>query len=164
MSRNDDESTPEEEVIACASYLCTACGQRMKRWCDFEEHQHEGCGGLVVRKLAEVEYIDQRTDHVRSIERVLGRSLRGIETVRVGSLIELTPAHRDVAKALAKRQLVLAALYIRKVVHVGVAGVSRFIDDLLSDEDHAARASVAFEVPTIEDQWDHDPGDEDTKR
>lgn len=28
-------------------YVCTACDQRMKRYSEFEEYQHDGCGGLV---------------------------------------------------------------------------------------------------------------------
>ena len=28
-------------------YVCTACGETMTRWEDYEEYQHSGCGGLV---------------------------------------------------------------------------------------------------------------------
>jgi hypothetical protein len=30
-----------------AEYVCTNCDTTMRRWQDFPEYQHEGCGGLV---------------------------------------------------------------------------------------------------------------------
>ena len=74
------------------------------------------------------------SEHVQAIERVLGRSLRDDEMVRVDALAQLTPAERSVAKTLAQKQLVLCAHYLRLVAPVGVGEASRFIDDLLAAE------------------------------
>ena len=35
-------------VPLCSDYRCTTCGARMARHADYEEFQHDGCGGLVV--------------------------------------------------------------------------------------------------------------------
>lgn len=32
-----------------SSCVCTACGYVMRDWAEYEEWQHDGCGGLVVR-------------------------------------------------------------------------------------------------------------------
>jgi hypothetical protein len=71
--------------------------------------------------------------HQEQIERALERPLRGDELMHVGTLAEITPAARRVAKVLVRRQLVLCALYLRAIATLGSGEVNRFIDDLSSD-------------------------------
>lgn len=39
-------------LIGPLRFVCTSCGDRMASYCEFEEYQHDGCGGLV-KKLTE---------------------------------------------------------------------------------------------------------------
>lgn len=71
-------------------------------------------------------------DYRQQIEQVIGRSLREEELVRVEAIAKLTAAERRVAAALARKNLVLAAHYLRAVAPIGAGEASFFLDALLS--------------------------------
>lgn len=45
-----DRLEPEQTRPGPSDFACTACGKTMARYDDFEEYQHDGCGGLVERR------------------------------------------------------------------------------------------------------------------
>jgi len=70
--------------------------------------------------------------HKAQIEGVLGRTLHADELVRVDALSRISPVERLVAEELARKQIVLCALYLRAVAPVGMGEAMRFIDALLN--------------------------------
>lgn len=76
-----------------------------------------------------------------AIERTLGRRLYGAELARATSLADLAPATCATALALARRNLVLCAHYLRWLAPpVGVGEAKRFIDDLLTANPEETKA------------------------
>lgn len=76
------------------------------------------------------------------IEHLLKRPLREAELVRVGGLADLTLDHKVIVNFLVGRQLVLTALYIRRVTnaHVALMAIKAYMDDLLEERRRALRA------------------------
>lgn len=72
--------------------------------------------------------------HRDQIERHLGRELSDAETSEVESLDRLTDAHREVARRLAREQLVLCTVYLRGLTFVSVLDATKFISSLSGDD------------------------------
>ena len=66
----------------------------------------------------------------KQIERTLGRALVHAELVQHASLDELDDRQREVARQLAKRQLVSCTLYLRALVPIDVGTAVRFMATL----------------------------------
>jgi hypothetical protein len=75
--------------------------------------------------------MDSLARNRKAIESILGAPLKPEEMVPVADLNGLSAAQVDVARRLARRQLVLCAIYLRACADVGVREAMQYMTEVL---------------------------------